>query len=143
MPTETPARLPEGRYGKPKRPAPKRWRTWALSAAGLLVGGAVAVLAYANLGTAPIEGERRLFTELPGDAMEITVDVTRDEPERAGVCIVRVRDITGAESGRREVLVPPGESSTAVKAVIKSRGRPVTADVFGCSYEVPEYLSTP
>nr|WP_236809263.1 DUF4307 domain-containing protein [Amycolatopsis albispora] len=116
---------------------------WALSVAGLLVGGAVAVLAYANLGTAPIEGQRRLFTELPGNAMEITVDVTRDEPELPGVCIVRVRDITGAESGRREVLVPPGESSTAVTAVIKSAGRPVTADVFGCSYEVPEYLSSP
>ena len=29
-----------------------------------------------------------------------------------------------------------------VTTVITSSGEPVTADVFGCSYQVPAYLST-
>ncbi|WP_240519346.1 DUF4307 domain-containing protein [Amycolatopsis antarctica] len=141
-PAEQSARaLPEGRYGKPRGGGtPRRLRAVVLAVAAVALGGVLAFVAYQNLGAAPIEAQRRSFAEVGPDSMEITLDVTRDDPARPGVCIVRVRDLSGAESGRREVLVPA--SVPAVSAVIRSSGKPVTADVFGCSYDVPDYLSS-
>ncbi|MGQ0840822.1 DUF4307 domain-containing protein [Actinokineospora sp.] len=133
--------LPEGRYGKPRARRSRR-TTAVLVAAGLAAGGAVAYLAYTNLGTAPIETERTAFGNLPGNRMQLTFDVTRTTPERPAVCIVRVRGIDGQEGGRKEVYIPPGAPSVRMSTVISSASEPVTADVFGCSYQVPAYLST-
>ncbi|GAB3488843.1 DUF4307 domain-containing protein [Amycolatopsis cihanbeyliensis] len=133
--------LPEGRYGRARTRTRRGWRVWVVVLIALAVSGTVAYVAYRNLGTAPIEAQRLGFTEKPGNAMEITIGVNRDDPGRAGVCIVRVRDISGSESGRKEIVVPPGAGE--VSTVIKSIRRPVTADVFGCSYDVPQYLSSP
>lgn len=133
--------LPEGRYGARGRP-PRRRTYWLVGAAALVVGGAVTYLAYTNLGSAAIETERTGFVNLPDNAMRMSFTVTRDHPDQAAVCIVRVRGRDGSESGRKEVLIPPGGSPTAVETIIRSTVEPVTADVFGCSYQVPEYLST-
>ncbi|WP_215541778.1 DUF4307 domain-containing protein [Amycolatopsis sp. CA-230715] len=131
------------RYGRARTRTPKKWRKWLYGAIAVVVSGIVTWVAYVNLGSAPIDAERAGFEELPGDAMSMTLQVTRDEPGKPGVCVVRVRDKAGAESGRREVFVPPGTSTvTTVKTTIKSIGKPVTSDVFGCSYEVPPYLSS-
>lgn len=135
--------LPEGRYGKTRAARPSRWRRLVFLVVALLFSGAIAYVAFTNFGNAPIEGERISFDEKPGDAMEITINVTRDDPNRAGVCVVRVRDKAGAESGRKEVLVQPGAKNSRVTTTIKGIGRPVTADIFGCSYDVPRYLSRP
>lgn len=136
-----PRALPQGRYGRPRRGASRpRWR-WVFTAMGLVAGGVVAWVAYVNLGPVPISADRVSFTELPANAMSVTINVTRDDPSRAGVCIIRVRDVSGAESGRKEVLVPPGDGHGLQTTVIHSTDRPVTAEVFGCSYEIPTYLS--
>jgi hypothetical protein len=133
--------LPEGRYGSRGRP-PRRRTYWIVGALALILGGGAAYLAYTNLGDAPIETERTGFENLPGNAMRMSFDITRDQPGRAAVCIVRVRGEDGSEGGRKEVLIPPGETATrSVSTIIRSTNEPVTADVFGCSYQVPEYLS--
>jgi hypothetical protein len=134
---------PQGRYGTKQGAKPARWRRWVFLLIALAVGGTVAYVAYRNLGAAPIDAQRVGFVAEPGNTMQITIGVTRDDPARPGVCIVQVFDINGAESGRKEVLVPPGSESTRVSTVIRSIGQPVTADVFGCSYDVPRYLSSP
>jgi hypothetical protein len=133
--------LPEGRYGSRGRPTPRKVY-WIVGACALVAGALVGFLAYTNLGAAPIETERTGFANLPGNAMRMTFTVTRDEPARAAVCIVRVRGVNGQEGGRREVLIPPGGTTTPVETTIRSTVEPVTADVIGCSYQVPEYLST-
>jgi len=135
--------LPEGRYGSAHGGAPRRWRRLLWGLLALVVSGIVAVVAYINLGPAPIDAERVSYDERPGNAMSVTINVTRDDPGKAGVCIVRVRDITGGESGRKEVYIPAGGNHSVQTTVIRSIDRPVTADVFGCSYNVPPYLSTP
>jgi hypothetical protein len=136
--------LPEGRYGSSHTGGePRRWRIWVFGTLGLVVGAVVAYVGYVNLGSTPIDAQRLGFEDRPGDSMAVTIDVTREDPGRPGVCIVRVRDITGAESGRKEVLVRPGGGDTRLTTVVRSIGRPVTADVFGCSYDVPSYLSSP
>ncbi|WP_436493749.1 DUF4307 domain-containing protein [Actinokineospora sp. HUAS TT18] len=133
--------LPEGRYGK--APARRSRRATALLvAAGLAVGGVVAYLGYKNLGTAPIEAERTSFANLPDNKMRLVFDLTRQTPDRAAVCIVRARTLDGGEGGRREVYIAPGPTRVQVTTVITSSAEPVTADIFGCSYQVPEYLST-
>lgn len=133
--------LPEGRYGARGRPASRR-AVWVVGVCALVTGGLLAYLAYVNLGGAPIETERTGFANLPGNAMRLSFTVTRDQPQRPVVCVVRVRALDGAEGGRKEVLVPAGETVTAVETAVRSTKEPVTADVFGCSYDVPAYLST-
>ncbi|NIJ10682.1 hypothetical protein FHU38_001026 [Saccharomonospora amisosensis] len=134
--------VPQDRYGRTRRSArmPHGWRLWLLVLLVLGAGAALTYIAYRNLGAAPIEAERVGFEERPGNAMEITIAVRRDDQNRPGVCIVRVRDISGAESGRKEVYIPP--SVEQVSTVIRGIDRPVTADVFGCTYNVPKYMST-
>jgi hypothetical protein len=139
----TPGReLPEGRYGSTRSRSGGRVRRWVLATAGVLFGCGIAYLGYVNLGSPPIDAERTGYEPLGASTIKITFDVTRDHPEKPAVCVVRALVLDGSEGGRREVLVPPGGSSTRTSTVIKSASEPVTADVFGCSYQVPQYLST-
>ncbi|EHK87134.1 DUF4307 domain-containing protein [Saccharomonospora azurea] len=135
----------EDRYGsarirRPRRPLQGK-RAWWFGVTVFVVLGVASYVVYTQWFATPIDGQRVAFDERPGNAMEITVDVNRDDPSRPAVCIVRVRDIEGAETGRKELYVPPGASR--LDTVVRSIGRPVTADVYGCSYDVPKYLSTP
>ncbi|EHR63054.1 DUF4307 domain-containing protein [Saccharomonospora cyanea] len=144
-PGQESARALEDRYGSARTRRPRRRlrgrKAWFAGLATVVVLGLGSYVAYSQWFATPIDGQRVAFEERPGNAMEITVDVNRDDPSRPAVCIVRVREINGAESGRKELYVPPGVHR--LNTVVRSIGRPVTADVYGCSYDVPEYLSTP
>ena len=71
----------------------------------------------------------------------MTVKVTRSDPSRPVVCILRARSIDGSETGRREVLVPPSSQDTVnITATVKSTRPPVVGDVYGCGTDVPAYL---
>ncbi len=70
--------------------------------------------------------------------MQVTISVTRDDPSRPVVCIVRARSIDGSETGRREVLVPPSAQKTVqVTTIVKASRPPVVGDVYGCGTDVP------
>jgi Domain of unknown function (DUF4307) len=132
--------LLEDRYGtRPKRASRRTY--WVVGAIALVVGGIVAWIGYQNFGTAPIETQPASFVNLPHNQLRMTFEVTRDEPSRPAVCIVRARVLDGSEGGRKEVYIPPAKGAVRVTTVITSSGEPVTADVFGCSYQVPAYLS--
>lgn len=132
--------LLEDRYGsKPKRAGRRTY--WVVGAIALLVGAALAWVAYENFGTSPIDTQTTAYENLPNNQMRMTFDVTRDAPERPAVCIVRVRVLDGSEGGRKEVYIPPGGGTRTMTTIITSSGEPVTAEVFGCSYQVPAYLS--
>jgi len=129
--------LPEGRYGSSH---PPRWAGAVLVVAAVLTGLVVAVVGYRNLADVPIEGQRLGFTLLGDAAVEIRFEVARDDPLRAGVCVVRARSLDGDETGRREVYVPPGAGYVELSTVIRTSRPPVTGDVVGCSLRVPAYL---
>jgi hypothetical protein len=133
--------LPEGRYGKPRRTLPT-WARWSLPVVAVLVGAVVAWVGYRNLGTKPVEAKQTAFRVLDAGSVEITFEVVRETPEKAVVCIVRARSDDGDEAGRREVLVPPGATRVYPKAVLRTSKEATTGEVFGCSYQVPPYLST-
>ncbi|MCR3722464.1 protein of unknown function (DUF4307) [Prauserella flava] len=131
------------RYGAARKPnrRRRRWQVWTFTAIALVASSIAAYVGYQNLAGAPIEAQRVTYEERPGNAVEITIDVSRNDPDQKGVCIVRARNQSGQESGRKEILVAPGLER--VSTVIQSIGRPVTADVYGCSYDIPRYLSSP
>lgn len=132
--------LPEGRYGT-KRPA-RPWLRWSLLGVALLVGLAVTFVGYRNLGTKPIESKQTSFEIVDEGSVKVTFEVSRDTPERPAVCVIRARSKDGDEAGRREVLVPPGNSIVRETTLLHTSKPPVTGEVFGCSYQVPAYLST-
>jgi Domain of unknown function (DUF4307) len=112
----------------------------ALLVAVLAAGTAIAVIGYRNLGSAPIEAKQTAFEVIDDGSVEVTFQVVRDQPQRAAVCIIRARSRDGDETGRKEVYVPPGPRSVLASTVLRTSRRPVTGEVFGCSYDVPVYL---
>ncbi len=139
--------LPEGRYGTRVVGRHRRWTVPAGLLLAALVGLAVAVIGYRNLGSAPIRGETQGFTLLDGNpeihAVQLQLTVIRDDPSRPAVCIVRARSLDGEETGRKEVYVPPAAGPIDLTTVVRTSRPPVTADVYGCSLQVPPYLVPP
>ena len=132
--------IPEHRYGRRATVERRRWAVPAGFVLAVLIGLAVAVIGYRNLGTTPIQGEALSFTLLEGQAVQLRLNVSRDDPSRAAVCIVRARSRDGEETGRKEVYVPPADGPIVLTTVVHTSRPPVTADVYGCSFQVPPYL---
>jgi Domain of unknown function (DUF4307) len=128
---------PAERYGSRRTP---RWLPAVLLVTVVAVTTAAAVLGFRNLGSPPIEGRQTAFNVLDEGRVEVVFQVVRERPERAAVCIVRARSRDGDETGRKEVYVPAGARSVIASTVIRTSRRPVTGEVFGCSYDVPAYL---
>jgi len=133
---------PAARYGR----QPLSRRTRRLIAAGLtilivLIGVGVAVVGFQRLGGGDVKGELRGYRIVDDHTVEVTIAVTRDDPARPAVCIVRGRSLDGGETGRREILVPPSSEPTVqVTTVVKTSRPPVVGDVYGCGSDVPGYL---
>jgi len=107
----------------------------------VLAGLAIAVIGYRNLGTTPIRTETLGFTLLTGNAVQLRLTVIRDDPSRPAVCIVRARSRDGEETGRKELYVPPAAGPNALTTVVRTSRPPVTAEVYGFSFQVPDYLN--
>lgn len=135
--------LPEGRYGRRTLGGAGGARRHAVPLGLLLAalaGLAIAVVGYRNLGVPPIRSEVLGFTLLPDNAVQLRLTVLRDDPSRPAVCIVRARSHDGAETGRREVYVPPAAGPLVLSTVVHASRPPVIAEVYGCSLQVPAYL---
>ncbi len=133
---------PPARYGRQRLSRrSRRWLTVGLTALVLLAGVAVAMVASQRLGTGDVEGELGGYEIVDDETLSVTIKVTRADPSRPVVCIVRARSIDGSETGRREVLVPPSSQATVnVTTTVKSTRPPVVGDVYGCGTDVPPNL---
>jgi hypothetical protein len=112
-----------------------------LLAVVLIVALGVAVVAYRNLGSQPIDGQQTAFQVLDDHSVRIDFQVRRDHPDQPADCVVRARSQDGDEAGRKEVLVPSGAIVVNLSTVLRTSKRPVTGEVYGCSYQVPSYLT--
>ncbi|MGH3795473.1 MAG: DUF4307 domain-containing protein [Pseudonocardiaceae bacterium] len=140
----TTGELPTGRYGTRDSGHRTRWARPLVMVLGALVGLAVAVVAYHNLAQNPLQTQVLGFDVQAGqpdaNAVSLQFSVIRDDPSRPAVCIVRARSYDGQETGRREVYVPPAAGPVGLTTVIQTSRPSVTADVYGCSLQVPAYL---
>jgi Domain of unknown function (DUF4307) len=133
---------PAARYGRQRLSRGKRrWIAVGLGVLVLVIGIVIAVIASQRLGTGEVKGELGGYQLIDDETVQVTISVTRDDPSRPVVCIVRARSIDGSETGRREVLVPPSAQKTVqVTTVVKTSKPPVVGDVYGCGTNVPPYL---
>jgi hypothetical protein len=133
---------PAARYGRRRLTVGnRRWIAVGLAVVVLAAGVAIAVIASQRLGTGDVKGELAGYQLVDDETVQVTISVTRDDPSRPVVCIVRARSIDGSETGRREVLVPPSTQATVqVTTVVKASRTPVVGDVYGCGTDVPSYL---
>lgn len=147
MPVQRPEPLqrPEARYGRQGLdPRSRRRIAIALGAVALVAGVAVAVIGYQRLGTSEVSGQLNGYRLVDSETVDVTISVTRSDPSRPAVCIVRARSKDGSETGRREFLVAPSDQSTVqVTAQVKTSRPPVNGDVYGCGNDVPPYLVAP
>jgi hypothetical protein len=133
---------PADRYGRQRLSrSNRRWIAIGLTVLVLAIGVGIAVIASQRLGTGEVKGELGGYQLVDNETVQVTITVTRDDPSRPVVCIVRARSIDGSEAGRREVLVPPSTQQTVqVTTVVKASRPPVVGDVYGCGTDVPSYL---
>jgi Domain of unknown function (DUF4307) len=133
---------PADRYGRQRlsRRA-RRWIAAGLTVFILVAGVLIALIAFGRLGSGQVEGKLGGYQLVDDETVSVTISVTRADPSRPVVCIVRARAKDGSETGRREVLVPPSEQATVqVTTIVKSSRPPAVGDVYGCGTEVPSYL---
>ncbi|MGB7362702.1 MAG: DUF4307 domain-containing protein [Rhodococcus sp. (in: high G+C Gram-positive bacteria)] len=137
----TPQRLPEGRYPTSRGFAPSRILAVALTALVIALGVGVAYLGYTKFTTPDVDGTMVSFDIVGQDRVDVRLTVTRDDPSRPAVCIVRSRSRDGTETGRREVVIPGSQNGTEdVRTFIVTSAAPGLADLYGCSLQVPEHL---
>ena len=140
----TPADRPADRYGRaPMNPTRRRRWVIGLGAAVVALALAGAVLGYQRFEQVDVKGEMSAYRVLDDRDVEVTISVTRKNPSRPVVCIVRARSRDGAETGRREIVVGPAQDKTVqVTTTVRSYARPYVGDIYGCGTEIPGYLST-
>jgi len=130
------------RYGPAASAAPRR-------RLAIVLGGLVAVacigaatVAYQRYSSVDAKGELAAFEVLNSRTVAVTISVTRKDPSRPAVCVVRALAEDRAETGRREVLVPPSKARTVqVNTTVESYRQPVAGGVYGCGLDVPGYLT--
>lgn len=143
-PSQPAGTLPPGRYDDAVRNGSGLAGKLVAVLLVLLVGALIVagVVTMYRLNTAPsISGEEVAATVVDDGRTDIVFTVTRDEPGTPAYCIVRAQDQSKGEVGRREVYVPPSESSVvSVETSIDTFARGFMADVYGCGADVPDYL---
>lgn len=136
---------PATRYGSREQSrSNRRWILFAVAVLSVVVGVVVAVVAFQRFNSNEVKGELTGYQLIDDETVEVTIGVERPDPSKPVVCIVRARSKDGSETGRREILVPPGSGRVVqVTTEVKSTRKPVMGDIYGCGTDVPSYLVTP
>jgi Domain of unknown function (DUF4307) len=132
---------PAGRYGTQRKPRSRRWWYWSLLAVFVVAGVVVAYVAYENLGADPIDPEVTAYHVVSDDTVTATFTVDRNHPNQAADCIVYALSSDGSEVARGEVYVPPSGTTIQLSTTLRTDKRATTVEFYGCSYQVPGYLT--
>ncbi len=143
--TERTSEPPASRYGRQRLGSGTRRRVaFALGALTVAIAVIIALIAYQRFTGMDVQGKIDRYQVVDDQTVSVTISVTRKNPSQAVSCIVRARSGDGAETGRREILIPPADAATVqVTTVVKSYKRPFVGDIYGCGSDVPDYLVNP
>lgn len=132
------------RYGTASRPRGRgRLLALVLSVVVPAAGLGIAYLGWTKFGPEKIGSEQLGYTVVDDSTVQVRIKVTRADPSKPVVCVLRAMDRNVAEVGRREVLIQPSEHGTVeVTSVIKTSARPSSGTIYTCTDEVPAYLRT-
>jgi len=119
----------------------RRWIYWSILAAFILAGCVVAYFYYENFAATPIDAQVSTYQVVNDHQINVTFTVTRDHPDQAADCILDAPAADGSEAGRREVYIPAGGSGGTLSTELQTDERATTAEFYGCSYQVPAYLT--
>lgn len=136
---------PAARYGRRHLGhRQRRWITAVLALTVVAVGVLAAWVAAHRLTPTDVAGKVVRFEVVDTQTVDVTFSVTREDPSRPAVCIVRATSQDGSETGRREVLVPPAaERTVQVTVPVRTSKPPYVGDLYGCGLNVPGYLVSP
>lgn len=135
--------LPEGRYAKSTDNAglvSSRVMAIILVVLALALVVALGSYIYEQFTAEKIEGEVTSAQVIDDNSVSATASITRSDPDREAICIFRSREYSGAEVGRAEVYLAPGEEVTNATAEFNTTARAYVSELYGCTYDVPPYL---
>ncbi|MBT0566714.1 DUF4307 domain-containing protein [Williamsia sp. CHRR-6] len=133
--------LPPGRYPAEQSADSRRRWVIALSVVVVAAGVGIAWLGYDRFADPPVSGEATGYEILDDSTIDIQFTVTRRDPSNPVACVLRARSKDGSETGRREILIPPSNSTqVGVRSQVRTSQPPAIAEVFGCTENVPAYL---
>lgn len=125
---------------------------------GTMTGKVIAVLAvvmvvaiviafvrfYQARGDATVQGKTATVEQIDDHTLRLWADVTRTDVDAPTYCIVKALNYSMAEVGRREVAIPAGGPKVErIEVDITTTEPAVSADVYGCSPNIPFYLKVP
>lgn len=97
---------------------------------------------YTTSTTADVTLSTAGFTRPSDNQLDVTVDVTRDDPATPAYCIVQALNYDKTEVGRREFVIPAGEAKTTRLVVSVPTTEVAVAGLpYGCSSSIPSYLT--
>jgi uncharacterized phage protein gp47/JayE len=107
----------------------------------VVAGLVVAYVAYQNLAASPITTQVTSYHVVDNGTVTATFTVDRDHPNQPADCIVFALAGDGSEAARGEVYVPPSETTVQLSTELRTDKRATTVEFYGCSYQVPGYLT--
>ena len=108
----------------------------------LLAGVVIAFLGFRSFGDPDISGTATGYDVHSNESITVRYTVDRKNPDQPVVCVVRARAQDGAEVGRREVYIPGGDDAqVGMNSEVRTSREPVIGEVFGCTGNVPAYLT--
>lgn len=109
----------------------------------IVAGIGIAFWYYRIFGGSDLKAQAVRYDTVDASTATADISLSRDDPRDPAVCVIRARDTQGAEVGRREVYFPPSPyDDTVISTTIATSGRSGLVEVYGCSYNIPEYLDT-
>lgn len=89
----------------------------------------------------PISASLVAHERIDDTTSRVWFDVSRNDPEVPGYCIITSLNYEHAEIGRRDIVLPGGgEEQTRMYVDIPVRDLPVSGGVYGCSTTIPSFL---
>ncbi|MGC4934240.1 DUF4307 domain-containing protein [Gordonia sp. DT30] len=132
---------PRASYPVPRSASSRRLWFIALSVLVVVIGVVLALIGYQKFADPDVSGEATGYQVLDPSTVAVQFTVNRADPSEPVACVVRARSKDGSETGRREVLIGPGEVQEGHRVEVKTSQPPVIGEVFGCSTSVPAYLT--